>query len=484
MSGLHLPAGKYRKVPQLTLGLDDLIVDNFAGGGGASTGIEAALGRPVDIAVNHNPIALAMHETNHPLTHHLCESVWDVEPVKVCQGRRVLLAWFSPDCRHFSKAKGGQPVSPRVRGLAWVAKRWAATARPNVIILENVEEFATWGPLIRLDDGTFRPCPKRKGRTFQQFVRELRRLGYDVDWRELRACDYGAPTIRKRLFLVARCDGLPIVWPEPTHGPGLKPYRTAADIIDWSLPCPSIFERKRPLADATCRRIAEGIRRFVVETADPFIVPIAHYNGSNPVHSIREPLRTITSHPKGGHLALVQAFLAKHYTGVVGTDLRQPIGTITSVDHHSLVTSHMVKLRGDNIGHDMREPMHTISAGGNHHGEVRAFLIKYYGLGGQWQDLREPVHTIPTKDRLGLVMVRGEPYQIVDIGMRMLQPHELFAGNGFPADYIHDRLADGTRLTKEAQVKMCGNSVPPYLAEALARANVTAFYMPGRRAVA
>lgn len=463
----------YRIHPQSNFNFTgELFVDNFAGGGGASTGIEAALGRPVDIAINHNPIALGMHEVNHPHTLHLCESVWDVDPRKVCGGRPVAGAWFSPDCRHFSKAKGGKPVSPRVRGLAWVTLRWVATVRPRIIWLENVEEFITWGPVIRNPDGSYMPCPKRKGRTFKSFVNALQRHGYHVEWRELRACDYGAPTIRKRLFLIARCDGQPICWPEPTHGPGLKPYKAAADIIDWSIPCPSIFERKKPLADATCRRIAEGIRRYVVESGDPFIVPIANFNGSNPAHSIREPVRTITANPKGGHLALVQAFLAKHYTGVVGTDLRQPIGTVTSVDHHSLVTSHMVKLRGTNVGSPATSPLHTISAGGTHHAEVRAFLLKYYSEGGQWQGLGEPMHTIPTKDRLGLVLVRGQPYQIVDIGLRMLQPHELFAAQGFPADYIYDRLADGTRVNKTDQVRMCGNSVSPPMAEALVRANM------------
>ena len=465
----------FRTHPQAGFNFDELIVDNFAGGGGASTGIEQAIGRPVDIAINHNPVALAMHETNHPHTKHYCESVWDVDPRKVTQGRPVGLAWFSPDCRHFSKAKGSKPVSPQVRGLAWVVMRWVGTVKPRVIMLENVEEFVTWGPVIKKEtpDGIIHmPCPKRKGHTFRSFVNALKRHGYQVEWKELRACDYGAPTIRKRLFLVARCDGQPIVWPAATHGPGLKPYRTAADIIDWSLPCPSIFERKRPLADATCRRIAEGIRRYVVESGDPFIVPIANFNGRNTTHNIREPLRTITAWPKGGHFALVQAFLAKHYTGVVGTDLRQPLGTVTTVDHHSLVTSHMVKLRGCNIGHDAREPLHTISAQGTHHGEVRAFLMKYYSEGGQWQALKEPLHTIPTKDRLGLVMVKGEPYQIVDIGMRMLQPHELFPGQGFPNNYIHTHTFDGTRLTKADQVKMCGNSVSPYPCEALVRANM------------
>ena len=477
----------FRTHPQAGFNFDELVVDNFAGGGGASTGIEQAIGRPVDIAINHNPVALAMHETNHPHTKHYCESVWDVDPRKVTQGRPVGLAWFSPDCRHFSKAKGSKPVSPQVRGLAWVVMRWVGTVKPRVIMLENVEEFVTWGPVIKEEtpDGIIHlPCPKRKGHTFRSFVNALKRHGYQVEWKELRACDYGAPTIRKRLFLVARCDGQPIVWPAATHGPGLKPYRTAADIIDWSLPCPSIFERKRPLADATCRRIAEGIRRYVVESGDPFIAPtssgisipymVPRYSeapGQRPrTLSIQKPMPTIV--PTGNHGQLVQAFLAKHYTGVVGTDLRKPLGTVTTVDHHSLVTSHMVKLRGTNIGHDVREPLHTISAQGTHHGEVRAFLMKYYSEGGQWQALKEPLHTIPTKDRLGLVMVKGEPYQIVDIGMRMLQPHELFPGQGFPNNYIHTHTFDGTRLTKADQVKMCGNSVSPYPCEALVLGNM------------
>ncbi len=466
----------FRTHPQAGFNFDELVVDNFAGGGGASTGIEQALGRPVDIAINHNPVALAMHETNHPHTRHYCESVWDVDPREVTQGRPVGLAWFSPDCRHFSKAKGSKPISPQVRGLAWVVMRWVGTVKPRVIMLENVEEFVTWGPVIKQEtpDGiTHLPCPKRKGHTFRSFVNALKRHGYQVEWKELRACDYGAPTIRKRLFLVARCDGQPIVWPAATHGTGLKPYRTAADIIDWSLPCPSIFERRRPLADATCRRIAEGIRRFVVESGDPFIVPIANFNGRDTVHDIREPLRTITAWPKGGHFALVQAFLAKHYTGVIGTDLRKPLGTVTTVDHHSLVTAHIQRDFGNSVGSDIREPLGTITAGGGGKAAmVHAFLMKYYSEGGQWQALKEPLHTIPTKDRLGLVMVKGEPYQIVDIGMRMLQPHELFMGQGFPADYIHTHIFDGTRLTKADQVKMCGNSVSPYPCKALVEGNM------------
>jgi len=352
--------------PQFLLPLaDELVVDNFAGFGGASTGIEAAIGRPVDIAINHAPDALALHAVNHPQTLHLCESVWDVDPRQVTQGRRVGLAWFSPDCKHFSKAKGGKPVEKRIRGLAWVAVRWAGALKPTgqhprVIVLENVEEFVTWGPLR--DDG--RPDPAQAGREFRAFVNALQRLGYAVQWRELRACDYGAPTSRKRLFLIARCDGQPITWPAPTHarnpkrGSGLRPWRTAAECIDWSIPCPSIFERSRPLADATLRRVAAGIQRYVIDAAEPYIVRIGHtgHGDSGKTRGIHEPLSTITS--KAEHLlvaptlvqtgygeregqaprvpgldkplgtimaggakhALVAAFLAKHYTGVVGSD--------------------------------------------------------------------------------------------------------------------------------------------------------------------
>ena len=512
---------RFRGNSQATLNFDDLVVDNFAGGGGASTGIEAALGRPVDIAINHDHDAIRMHEVNHPHTMHLCESVWDVDPSKVTNGRPIGLAWFSPDCTHFSKARGGIPVKKEIRGLAWVALRWASIPnRPRVIILENVEEFTTWGPLVADANGDLYPCQKRKGWTFKSFVRALERQGYAVEYRELRACDYGAPTIRKRFFLVARCDGLPIVWPAPTHGPGLQPYRTAAECIDWSLPCPSIFLSKeegkaqgvrRPLADATLRRIAAGVMRYVVNSADPFIVKVNHgydyFRGqavSEPLQTITskhgygvvvptlapfitehanasnqrnmpadEPLRTICAEVKGGHFALVSAFLAKHYTGVVGSDMRYPIGTITAIDHHSLVTSHLVKLKGTcKDGRRVDEPIHTIQAGGLHYGEVRAFLIKFYSEGGQWQSLTDPMHTIPTKDRLGLVVVRGELYQIVDIGMRMLTPGELFRAQGFPADYIYDRDIHGKTFTKTAQVARCGNSVPPQFAEALVRANL------------
>ena len=461
--------------PQFLLPLaDELVVDNFAGGGGASTGIERAIGRPVDIAINHDPEAVAMHQANHPQTLHLCESVWDVNPREVCAGRPVGLAWFSPDCKHFSKAKGGKPVEKKIRGLAWVAVRWAATVQPRIICLENVEEFITWGPLTQ--DG--RPCPRNRGREFRAFVNALHRLGYAVEWRELRACDYGAPTSRKRLFLIARRDGRPIVWPEPTHGPGRKPHRTAAECIDWSIPCPSIFERERPLAEATLRRVAAGIQRFVLDAAEPFIVRLGHtgHGDAGKVRSVREPLSTVTS--KAEHLlvaptlvqtgygerdgqaprvpgldkplgtivaggakhALVAAFLAKHYGGVVGQDLRRPIGTVTATDHHSLVA---------------------------------AFLVKFYGSGGQWAACSEPMHTLPTKDRMGLVTVAGEQYRIVDIGLRMLQPRELARAQGFGEDYLLEAPHLGRPLPKHAQVRMIGNSVCPPLAEALVRANYT-----------
>lgn len=482
-------SARFRGRPQATLNFDEITVDNFAGGGGASTGIEAALGRPVDVAINHDRDAIRMHEVNHPHTRHFCESVWDVDPQEATGGRPVGLAWFSPDCTHFSKARGGLPVSKNIRGLAWIALRWVSIPnKPRVLVLENVEEFTTWGPVITGEDGKSYPCPKRKGQTFQAFKNALRRHGYEVEHRELRACDYGSPTIRKRFFLIARCDGQPIVWPEPTHGPGRIPYRTAADCIDWSLPCPSIFLTReqgraigvrRPLAEATLRRIAAGVMRYAVNCPNPFVVSgvapfiTEHANASNQRNmAADEPLRTICAGVKGGHFAVVSAFLAKHYTGVVGADLREPVPTVTARDHNALVTSNLVKLRNNGVGQDVRDPLGTITAGGQHFGEVRAFLLKYYSEGGQWASLREPMHTIPTRDRMGLVMVHGEPYAIADIGMRMLTPRELFRAQGFPNDYVIDFDIDGRPFTKEAQIARCGNSVPPELAEAIVRANL------------
>ncbi len=498
----------------------EIITDNFAGGGGASEGIRLALSRDPDIAVNHDTEALAMHAANHPGTRHLCEDVFSVDIPAVCAGRPVGLAWFSPDCKHFSKAKGGKPRNKKIRALAWVMVKWARIARPRVMVLENVEEFKTWGPLLA--DGS--PCARRKGSTFKSFISRLRRIGYAVEWRELRACDYGAPTIRKRLFLIARCDGHPIVWPEPTHGAPtsgpvvagqLLPWRTAAECIDFTLPCPSIFDRKKPLAEATLRRIARGLRKFVIEAAEPFVINVAnskttgrgpnawsadeplrtvtaapgfavvtpilteHANASSPrCNSVADPLRTQCAQVKGGHFALVAAFLSEYYGEGSGgltraTSPGDPVKTVVAENRHALVTAHIAKLRGTNTGHAMDEPAHTISAQGNHLAEVRAFLIKYYGNEKDGCELLDPMHTVTSKDRLGLVTIRGTNYVIADIGLRMLSPRELFRAQGFPEAYIiGDRAGDALKLTKSAQVRMCGNSVCPPLACAIVRANV------------
>ncbi|HIH0334399.1 TPA: DNA cytosine methyltransferase [Serratia marcescens] len=572
--------------------MNELIVDNFAGGGGASTGIEMATGRSVNIAINHDENAIAMHETNHPETLHYCESVFDIDPVAATCGHPVALAWFSPDCRHFSKAKGAAPVKKEIRGLAWIVVRWALKKQPRLIPLENVEEFKTWGPLVTDANGNDYPCPDRAGETFAAFVgimstgvsadhpalaeccevlgidvgsedhqKLITGLGYDVEYRELRACDYGAPTIRKRFFMLMRCDGKPIVWPEPTHGDPkslevqsgkLKPWRTAAECIDWSIPCPSIFERKRPLAENTLRRIARGIQRFVIDSPNPFIVKCNHTSTKSSYDCFRgqalnEPLQTITkthgyalvtpmiagaggseyqAKPRGvdqpmhtvlkesraalvapslvqigygeregqapraldlakplgtvvaggNKHALVSAFLAKHfggnYTGP-GANLSEPAHTVTTVDHHALVTSNLIKFRGTcKDGQSLNDPMPTITAGGLHIGEVRAFLLKYYGNEKEGVSLEDPLHTVTTNDRFGLVTVEGIDYQIVDIGMRMLQPHELYAAQGFPEWYIIDQDYKGKKYAKDKQVARCGNAVPPPFAEALVRANL------------
>lgn len=502
--------------PQFLLPLaDELVVDLFAGGGGASCGIEQAIGRPVDIAVNHNPEAVSLHQANHPQTRHFVSDVFEVDPRAVTGGQPVGLLWASPDCTFHSKARGGKPFrdrnkARRRRGLAGVVTRWAADVQPRVILLENVEEFQHWGPL--LDDGT--PCPERRGRNFARWVARLRNLGYAVEWRELRACDYGAPTIRKRLFLIARRDGMPIVWPKPTHADpkhakaqGLKPWRTAAECIDWSIPCPSIFERERPLADATLRRIAHGVMRYVVNAAEPYIVRIGqtgHGDGGK-VRSVHQPLTTVTTKAEhclvsptlvqtgygeragqaprvpgldkplgtvvgGQKHALVAAFLAKHYGGVIGHGLEQPIGTVTTVDHHSVVAANLASLRGTSTARPVTDPVPTLTAGGTHQALVASFLTAYYGS-DQDTPLTDPLHTVTTKPRFALVMVDGVPHAIADIGMRMLQPRELFRAQGFPDTYIIDRGADGRALSKAAQVQMCGNSVSPVMSLALARAN-------------
>lgn len=656
--------------------MKEIIVDNFAGGGGASTGIELAIGRSVDIAINHDPNAVAMHTTNHPETLHYCESVFDVDPVTATADRPVGLAWFSPDCRHFSKAKGSKPVEKEIRGLAWIVIRWALSVRPRVMMLENVEEFKTWGPLLV---GEMRPDPARAGETFQAFCGMLscgipayhpalaeccefldilpdsqqaqqliNGLGYNVDYREMRACDYGAPTIRKRFFMVMRCDGVPVSWPTATHGDpkspavqagSLAPWRTAAECIDWSISAPSIFGRKKQLAENTLKRIARGIQRFVLDNPTPFIVKCNHtttkgkydcFRGqslADPLQTITkthgyavaiphltkfrtgatgqeltEPVPTITAgtskrpggnghalgmveaalapfmagnggsayqakprplkkpahtilkesracvvapviarqfgnsigHPAdepsatitaggggksqlvmptliqmgygerpgqeprvlqldnplgtvtagGNKFATVSAFLAKHYGGNYtgpGVGLDEPMHSVTTVDHHAAVTSHLVKLRGTcRDGQRTEDPMPTITAGGTHVGEVKTLLAVEAVDEKRAQLALDFLHEYCGPATTGLVSIEGVVYRIVDIGMRMLQPHELYRAQGFPDWYIIDRDFRGVRYAKDKQVARCGNAVPPPFAEALVRANLPEMCSSGR----
>ncbi|HBW5773664.1 TPA: DNA cytosine methyltransferase [Klebsiella pneumoniae] len=651
----------------------ELIVDNFAGGGGASTGIELAIGRSVDIAINHDVNAVAMHRTNHPDTLHYCESVFDVSPLAATSSKPVGLAWFSPDCRHFSKAKGAKPVEKAIRGLAWIVIRWALDVGPRVIMLENVEEFKTWGPLLAAE---MRPDPARIGETFNAFVgmlttgipadhpalvecceflefspdseqakRLIAGLGYVVDFRELRACDYGSPTIRKRFFMVMRRDGKPIVWPEATHGDPksaavlagqLEPWRTAAECIDWSIPAPSIFGRKKSLAENTLKRIARGIQRFVIESASPFIVKCNHtttrgkydcFRGQaldDPLQTITkthgyaiavphltkfrtgatgqevtEPLPTVTAgtakrpggngHAMGiveaelapflagnggseyqakprpldkpahtilkesracvvapviarqfgasiGHRAdepsatitaggggksqLVSAFLAKHYGGNYtgsGVGLDEPTHSVTTVDHHAVVAAHLMVNNTGHPGGSVESPAHTVTTG-NHHAVVASHLVKLRGTCRDGQRTDEPMPTITAggqhvgevkttlavedydeeraqqvlaflqeycgEDSTGLVEIAGVTYRIVDIGMRMLQPHELYRAQGFPEWYIIDQDYRGVKYAKDKQVARCGNAVPPPFAEALVRANLPEMCIYVQREVA
>ena len=566
-----------------------------------------ATGISVDIAINHDPEAIRMHKANHPSTKHYCESVWDVDPVEACNGHPVALAWFSPDCKHFSKAKGGTPVEKEIRGLAWVAVKWASSVKPDVIMLENVEEFQTWGPLrAKRDEKTGRvlvkdfsdridinqkkgkprlrvaepgeivpfklqamePDPKRKGKTFRKFIKALKNLGYEVEYRELVAADYGAPTMRKRFFLIARCDGKPIVWPEPTHGPAdsesvkaglLKPYVGAYTQLDFSLPCPSIFDTAeeikekygiravRPLAPKTMERIARGLKKFVIDNAEPFIVPIGYgeKKGQLPrVHDVKEPLPTIVSSGKhylcepymvqigqtgftadrskdvreplttivsknehclisptliqyhsetsdkevrgqaienpimtvdgSNRYGLVTSFLHKYYDGGytgAGESVENPLPTITSWDHNSVCAATLIQMNNHCDGKDIKEPIPTITAGDGHFGEVRAFLIKYYG-DATGQDIKSPLDTVTTKDRFGLVTITGVDYQIVDIGLRMLEPKELYGCQGFPDDYIINHDYTGKTYPRSEQVRRCGNAVCPPIPAALVRANL------------
>lgn len=542
-----------------------LVVDSFAGGGGASEGIRQAFGFSPDIAINHDAEAIALHKANHPETRHLTESVWKVDPVKECAGRSVDALWLSPDCTHFSLARGAKPVKKNIRGLAWLAVRWAAAVRPKFIGLENVQEFQTWGPLLAND----RPCPRRKGKTYRAFINKLIRVGYKVETRTLRACDYGAPTIRKRFFMIARCDGQEIVWPKPTHGPGTpNPYRTAAECIDWTIPCPSIFLSKeqarqfrvrRPLANATLRRVGRGVWKFVINNPNPFIVRVAHgeQDGSGKrrgkgEHALSLPLPTVLSSQEfalvapflagvGGRAGqsderspaspyhtttskadtvVVAPFLSKQYGGheSPGASLEDPTSTVTARDHHFLAAAQLTKLKGTSRhGQQLDLPLHTVAAGGGHHAlttshimklqqnsigqehtkpldtvlagatrfaEVRAFLMKYNGT-DQDPRLEEPMHTVTSKERFGLVTVQGEEYAIVDIGLRMLTPRELYRAQGFDDSYVIDVVIPKTYktktgrtvtrlkpLSKTAQVRMCGNSVPPQFVKAIFSANL------------
>lgn len=572
-----------------------LFVDNFAGGGGASTGIELATGYSVDIAINHDPEAIKMHKANHPNTKHYCENVWAVDPVKACGGHPVGLAWFSPDCKHFSKAKGGKPKDKNIRGLAWVACRWAGLVRPNVIMLENVEEFKTWGPLNR----RHHPIKSKQGKTFEKFVQQLTELGYEVEFRELVAADYGAPTMRKRFFMIARCDGKPIVWPEPTHGPAdseavkaglLKPYVGAYTQIDFSRPCPSIFDTSeeikekygiravRPLAPRTMERIAKGMKKFVLDNPEPFVIQCNHAGERKP-QDIKEPMPTITGKHGFGIIEPVLApVIDKAYGGNYqgsGSNVGEPIDTITTVDHNRLVEAILTPYMGTNTtnhprgncknpihtittgnqqclisptliqyhsettqkgvrgqtikapiltvdgsnryglvqsflkqctdekkkeiptakdslktdsddllqsscliqmnnhcdGKNIKDPIPTITAGDGHFGEVRAFLIKYYGQ-GTGQSVKDPLDTVTSRDRFGLVTIKGVNYQIVDIGLRMLEPRELYGCQGFPDDYIIDHDYTGKTYPRSEQVRRCGNAVCPPIPAALVKANL------------
>ncbi len=452
--------------------MDEIIVDNFAGGGGASTGIELAAGRPVTVAINHDPAAILMHKTNHPHTLHMQEDVWNIDPKKVCAGRPVGLAWFSPDCKHFSKAKGKAPVEKNIRGLAWVVLKWAGLVRPRVIILENVEEFKTWGPVRR-----GKPIKSKQGQTFEKWLSQLKALEYDIEYRELVAADYGAPTTRKRFVLIARCDGKPIVWPERTHAPAnseevkagkYKPWRSAAEIIDWSLPCPSIFEDKetikekhgltvrRPLKDKTLRRITRGIDKFVIKASNPFIIPFGvcvnhggkerFFDINNPLNTVtakhgygiikphiaplhmqnntgasgadmRSPVHTITT---GYHQMLIVPSLSKYFGGVVGSEINKPLPTVTSVDHNAILAPTLIQYhteQTENVrGQSLDEPIKTIDCC-NRQGYSVAHLTEYYG-----NDQQEPVNTLTAKDRETLNLAHIAEFKGQDKGQSANNP--------------------------------------------------------------
>lgn len=464
--------------------LEEIIVDNFAGGGGASTGIELATGRPVTIAINHDPDAILMHKTNHPFTEHYQASVWDVDPREVSKGRPVGLAWFSPDCKHFSKAKGGKPVDKNIRGLAWIVLRWAGTVRPRVIILENVEEFQTWGPVRK-----GHPVKSKAGQTFRKWLSQLEAMGYAVEWRELVAADYGAPTTRKRFFLVARCDGAPIVWPEPTHAPAgsrevlegqKKPWRSAAEVIDWSLPCPSIFDTReairekyglsaqRPLRPNTMRRVIRGVDKFAIKAPEPFLVVVNHagdFRGQNTA----DPLQTVTAkHGYGVASPLLAPLTVTNTTNSTGADAGAPVHTVTTAGNQMLIAPTLAAIgqtgggeRGRKItepthtqvskaeeclvaaamiqyhteqtervrGQGLADPLMTIDAS-NRYGLAAATLVKYYGNDRHGQKIRDPLHTVTAKDREGLATTHLVKMKGTNLGGPMSEPVQTITAGG------------------------------------------------------
>lgn len=511
----------------------ELVVDNFAGGGGASTGMELALGYPVDIAVNHDADAIAMHKVNHPYTRHFQEDVFAIDPERVTGGRAVGIAWFSPDCKHFSRAKGGKPVDKKIRGLSWVVLRWAmSSVAPRVIFMENVPEIKTWCPLIEID-GQMRPDPAREGETFNGFVAMLTGgiekehpafleaceflkiepdsedgdrlaagLGYAVSWKEMKACDYGAPTIRNRFYLIARRDGQPIVFPEPTHGKGRKPYRTAAECIDWSLPCPSIFGRKKELAENTLRRIARGLDKFVLRNTSPYIMC---NNTNNVPHGVNEPLPTQTTGNRNYHseqgkgevrgqelnkpimtidgsprYAMSACYLTKYFGGErqAGASLSEPAPTVTAIDHSALAAANLLHYYGG-ADHASRvdNPLPTVTTLPRHY-VVKTYLQKMDAAQdfGNWTCVREILNKYAgysiAADEILIMEIDGERYFISDIGMRMLKARELMLAQGFPPDYIIDIESHiGKRYSEAKQIARMGNAVCPPVAEALVRAN-------------
>lgn len=523
---------------QLNL-FDEIIIDNFAGGGGASTGIELALGRPVTVAINHDPAAILMHKTNHPWTEHLQDSVWNIDPVKICAGHPVGLAWFSPDCKHFSKAKGAALVDKKIRGLAWIVLKWAGTVRPRVIMVENVEEFTTWGPVRK-----GKPVKKKAGQTFAKWKQQLLELGYKLEYRNLVAADYGAPTTRKRFVLIARCDGKPIVWPNKTHAPvdseevksgKCKPWRSAAEIIDWSLPCPSIFKTSeqikeeyglkalRPLKSNTLRRIARGIDKFVIKANKPFIIPVGYgeKKGQKPrVNDIDNPLGTVVSSVK--HNIVIQKLAPLHmhnHQNATGTNINEPLNTVTSTGSQMLIAPNLIQYHTEqsnkeNRAYGFEQPIKTVDSSARY-GIAAAHITKYMGTNiGQPADL--PLQTITAREEFGHVQTRlerisgcndlkywpevrkllneycgyniaedeililsinGIDYFISDIGLRMLTPKELYAAQGFPKDYIIEKDYTGKAYPKTQQVARCGNAVCPPMATALVKANMPEYYV-------